>query len=1533
MQSAEQNRHRQESSSTSGGEEDRAAGGRQQGQNLTSTEENQERSSSPPPPNQMQVDESQMDISGDVRHPETPAALASDADKATAPPPTTEPVPDQPVPPPNGSNTNLSEHGTSNGGAEASAETTTTAKPEPAHMAPFRMKIQTNNKTHKTGAPKRKSRKRKLGGNLSLSGSSSSSSGGSSSSDSDEDEHGNNNNNISESDPGAVERKQQQLLQQQQHHHHLLKFPLSGHHAQQQDSAAVARNAGSTRGSNLPETASASHNKSSGGGGGGPKAPPEKNTSMENPNQIHIEQQQRQNRSGTNNLKGGNAGTNPDVQQPDGWRVKLYRLNADGSWDDCGTGRIVCLYRPPLIGSSDRSLATTPPPPISESPQQHHPDHTTSDNSILQEKVREKNVTPGGTFSENKNDSSGSDDNVNNSNADSGSQTEQWLYQETGEATLCVQAEVTKLNRQPRVLLRTRILLRDAYQRQGDNIITWCEPYYISLQEQQHGGSDAAADPFMTGGNAEATNTENSNDKDDEENSGSSQNTGVDLALSFQDNAGCLDIWRQITHVQGRASELLRRHQHEKGGNSSVEDMAARVAAQHHADLQRQQQEQNELWSPSSSQQQLHSADDQMLMRSGPEGGDIYNNALVECPQSLPHPPTLHNLEEIADTIAALQHVQQRESLAMWIAKDECAYLKSLLALFPSAEVRGDYGKLATLAACVKTILLLNDPSILELIVSVATIFEQVCSCMEYDPDLREKANHRWFLRERAKFRTVVPMEDPDLVEAIHRSFRVSYLRDTLLRPTMDESALSTLSSLQTFTYADVVKGVTMAGNEPDANLFDSYLIKVIDMLCVELHALTISEWAELEAMPIAMTEHHHKDNILSDPSIVVGKHSIGMTTWKQYLAPQDDSLSSRRMRRRGCLSFLKELFNMVRLSLQQNDKDDFFTVICSLSIDLSEVGREIADNVSQTSQQVEVGSVASTVKSERFDEKTELPHSVIDTSVPPPPTNLLSMLGSVLSDPTTDISEKGSVLEIIGAVAMHDPGLIRRHCLKYYLERKNFLAAKQFSGKGVSARPEPNEKNQVVFWCPSNDLLASLLFLLDVETDAGILLQVSEIMRIILDTDMVSDHGPMAAGFTDEAEGIPPGASDPPHQHDRPTGSESSTTDQKQFLSLFYEHYVEWLVAPFQFTILHPVRRVPDNLLLDSSDSPLLQRMISTFQKGISLDDPLIKTVHAGAVRSSFAVELMSFCVRAHLYRMKFFLLKSRVLGSILKILRCRPGRQGISGDRCLKLAALRFLRAILSVNDEFYHRHIIQHDLFDPVFEALRSNPVGDNLVSSAIIEMCDYIHSENVKSLIEYIVTRHLSTSHPENTAPSLEDVSSPYVSTLTVLRKAYEANLNASSKAQDPSDSTNNGQESPVSPGGSRFLHSERQLTGKALEDQRKFREMDQEESYFDSDDEGTNNHPCALPQAVDEVDAQQVAESELHRTPRMFSLAQAPLLNSFEESPSSDSTSGSSASTSQAPASNSINENEAGIPIEGTKDISPGRPKAPLANMR
>ena len=270
----------------------------------------------------------------------------------------------------------------------------------------------------------------------------------------------------------------------------------------------------------------------------------------------------------------------------------------------------------------------------------------------------------------------------------SGVGSDVWVYQELGEPTLCMHSEITSTQQQQqqhnhstngsrRILLRTRILLRDAYQRQGDNIITWCEPY---LEE---------GNPTQ----------------------------GVDLALSFQDNSGCLDIWRQITHVQQRANEMFLSARRSGGaagrnntgssgennnsnsnnfgggsggsggGTHSVADMAQAVAAAHHADLQRQDQQ--EMWVNVASeaaaqhnhyhQQQHHGHHHNMSSHHHSQGGnddsmmdgndhdrfeDSVGNMVPSYHDSnspggttsnLPNPPSLSNLEEIADTIAAVQ--------------------------------------------------------------------------------------------------------------------------------------------------------------------------------------------------------------------------------------------------------------------------------------------------------------------------------------------------------------------------------------------------------------------------------------------------------------------------------------------------------------------------------------------------------------------------------------------------------------------------------------------------------------------------------------------------------------------------------------------------------------------------------------------------------------------------------------------------------------------------------------------------------------
>ncbi|CAM9862227.1 unnamed protein product, partial [Chrysoparadoxa australica] len=84
-------------------------------------------------------------------------------------------------------------------------------------------------------------------------------------------------------------------------------------------------------------------------------------------------------------------------------------------------------------------------------------------------------------------------------------------YQSLGGTALCVASEE---NPDAPHLLESKVEEHDVYQRQGDNIITWCETL------------SGASGP-----------------------TGSGANPGQDLALSFQENQGCLEIWSQICKV------------------------------------------------------------------------------------------------------------------------------------------------------------------------------------------------------------------------------------------------------------------------------------------------------------------------------------------------------------------------------------------------------------------------------------------------------------------------------------------------------------------------------------------------------------------------------------------------------------------------------------------------------------------------------------------------------------------------------------------------------------------------------------------------------------------------------------------------------------------------------------------------------------------------------------------------------------------------------------------------------------------------
>ncbi|ERN03083.1 serine/threonine-protein phosphatase 4 regulatory subunit 3 isoform X4 [Amborella trichopoda] len=108
---------------------------------------------------------------------------------------------------------------------------------------------------------------------------------------------------------------------------------------------------------------------------------------------------------------------------------------------------------------------------------------------------------------------------------------------------------------------------------------------------------------------------------------------------------------------------------------------------------------------------------------------------------------------------------------------------------------------------------------------------------------------------------------------------------------------------------------------------------------------------------------------------------------------------------------------------------------------------------------------------------------------------------------------------------------------------------------------------------------------------------------------------------------------------------------------------------------------------------------------------------------------ELLCFCVLHHPYRIKCNFLHNNVIEKVLYLTRRK--------EKYLVVAAVRFLRTIISRNDEFLLRHIVKHNLLKPVVEVFVANGNRYNLLHSAVLELFEYIRKENLKSLILYSV----------------------------------------------------------------------------------------------------------------------------------------------------------------------------------------------------
>ena len=228
------------------------------------------------------------------------------------------------------------------------------------------------------------------------------------------------------------------------------------------------------------------------------------------------------------------------------------------------------------------------------------------------------------------------------------------------------------------------------------------------------------------------------------------ENNGTDMALSFQEADGCAHVWQFVREIQARLVP-------EDGLSDDLLDPGHTV--------------------------------------------------------SLPE-PTIGKLEEVVEAIRLIANTPAgRDALSKYVMSPDQMYILKLAPVLYELEEKQEVQELHRLCTIMKHLILLNDTSIIEFIVTDQAIMG-VVGALEYDPDFpSHRANHRQFLADRSKFKEVVKIVHPEVKKKIHYTYRLLYLKDVVLARILDDPTFSVLNSLIFFHQVDIINH--LQGNTP----------------------------------------------------------------------------------------------------------------------------------------------------------------------------------------------------------------------------------------------------------------------------------------------------------------------------------------------------------------------------------------------------------------------------------------------------------------------------------------------------------------------------------------------------------------------------------------------------------------------------------------------------------------------------------------------------------------------------------------------
>jgi protein phosphatase-4 regulatory subunit 3 len=267
---------------------------------------------------------------------------------------------------------------------------------------------------------------------------------------------------------------------------------------------------------------------------------------------------------------------------------------------------------------------------------------------------------------------------------------------------------------------------------------------------------------------------------------------GTDVALSFQESSGCSTVWEQIgdvcriingAYVVNSSSQPIGQNSEQHLGRQAN---GVAIDADHSL----------------TKSDEFNFALNAFAFVDANSHHNIQGGVLET---DLPN-PRLETIGEVAKILSEAT-LFQREALARQALIP--GFLSALLAVFKTAEDLEDESLLLSCNAAVKSLISLNESSLLETLFS-DEYADGVIGALEYDSNSdslasEQQSRHRDYVLGAGAPKEIIPITDPSLRAKIALAHRMGYVKDNVLPRSFEDSTFATLSSLQLFNQVEVV--------------------------------------------------------------------------------------------------------------------------------------------------------------------------------------------------------------------------------------------------------------------------------------------------------------------------------------------------------------------------------------------------------------------------------------------------------------------------------------------------------------------------------------------------------------------------------------------------------------------------------------------------------------------------------------------------------------------------------------------------------